>query len=171
MKRSLSVLLFVFLLMISNAALAAPISFTATDFNTYGSTPAPQDTISGSFDYSLDASNFLTLNSFNMTISNKSYLLSEIFIDQPFGENTVLMGDNGAANGISHIGVDDFWFRFDFAAEEVWGLSYTTAEVDGYWSASTYETISAPSAVPEPSTWLLLGTGLAGLAYYRRKKN
>jgi hypothetical protein len=40
-----------------------------------------------------------------------------------------------------------------------------------YWHGFTFGVAAETAPVPEPSTWLLLGTGLAGLAYYRRKKS
>jgi len=163
MKNYLFVSLYIFLFV--GSANAALIQFTATDFTDTQNalTIPPEETVFGEFEYTLDSSNFLTLIAFNMTISNKTYTLTDIFIDQPFGESRVLMGDNGAANFQNALnGTNDFWLNYSFATEQVGYLSYTVAEDIGFWRSGT---LTTTSIVSEPASIVLFGFGLAGMAF------
>lgn len=59
----------------------------------------------------------------------------------------------------------------DFWSDGIgWSDSRNQMLWENIWTSAAQQ-IDPVEPVPEPSTWLLLGTGLAGLAYYRRKKS
>lgn len=66
---------------------AASISFTASNF----SIGAPQTTVNGSFDFSLNSSDVLTLSSFDMTIVDMTYTNGDVLIDQRWAPTRVMM--------------------------------------------------------------------------------
>ena len=43
-------------------------------------------------------------------------------------------------------------------------------EFDGHYADSAFLSVTGPAPVPEPSTMLLLGFGLAGLGFFGRRK-
>lgn len=87
-----------------------------------------------------------------------------------------VLGTNNSTGGI---GKGQFWVKYDIigSAEEftvsfLAGLSGSIAglTVDTIWSPTQIATDTALAAVPEPSTYLLVGLGLVALVWQYRKR-
>lgn len=108
----------------------------------------------------------------SQTISDNQWLFTEITYNSIGYDFSVSYDDYGMApisTGTYNYGIDisgrlsDAAFQFRLADNYSFGQYFQLAEVQLIKSGGH-------SAVPEPSTLFLLGSGLVGLAFYRRKK-
>ena len=171
LKRSLLAILISFFFV--GTALAAPMTWTDTmEFDTYVG-------LWGSTSYSHDITDdgFTPLQDFIYDYSLKIALYDDAgswdFGEVAFISQPGLLGDG--YYDFSYESVDFGWSLAGlFALNLSGGLDVTVSS----WKGDFYLDYSVLTAngfdnapVPEPSTFLLLGAGIAGLAFYRRKKN
>jgi len=173
-----------FLLFSSNSyALTYQVDFTVSDFLNVSSispsTPAPYIPISGSMLFNAASINspIDSLLSVNLAIGSHTYVLSELGF-----ENSSTLAVIGRTI-FSVIGIgenyDDFWLSWNLSTLQPYSFGYTTSDVGGAWvlyeGVAGYEGLSFDSfsiypPIPEPATFILLGSGLAGLFWYGRKR-
>jgi hypothetical protein len=150
-----------------NAAYAIPITFKASNFvDTFSGTSPPQQSVLATFDYSINAVNEFTLNSFSMTILNKVYGLADVAFLQPGNSNLLAIGGPSFGVYTLQYGTNDFALFFYGLNSSFNVLGYTTEGITGYW-ASTETTVI--SSVPEPTSITLLMLALAGVRLNRKR--
>lgn len=158
-------------------ALPYQMDFSFNNFSPLSTSgPVPYDVVSGSIFYDGSTSSSLnSLTSIDLTIGSYTYDISDInFMSSPDGVLTTIGKDYPA--GFSW-GNDDFFLTLRWTDLGRSYFAYSTSDVtNGGWEDRSYSSgsitlssdVQAP--VPEPSTVLLLGSGLAGIALYTRKR-
>ena len=156
------------------AAQAIPITieFTAYGFKDLDLLPPPTDPVSATIIYEADSTigNIHFLTSIDLTIDGYAYTLNDVGYISPFSSNWQLIG--GKLNDLITIyyGTNDFWIVWD--QNTFMPVSFFYASINyrsNAWNTDSF-TITASTPVPEPTTMLLLGSGLIGLVGYGRAK-
>jgi PEP-CTERM motif len=156
---------------------AAPITrtydFSAIEFSAFSGAVPPTDPVTGSvtvtFDAALTSLDF-PVDAITLTIDGHAYSAAEVTADFPFGlGDALLIGATVKTNGELESGTDDFAFVINDASTAAPSLAlfaYTSAgELDSFETTTGAVTLPA-AAVPEPGSWLVLTSGLAGLFGY-----
>ena len=132
---------------------------------------APESQWNGIDDLPVLYSNFANIVAF--TLSTPVFIFG--FEAQPNPVDPILMtaeffdAANNSLGSITREVVGDAGARL-FAASDTTGIARVVFSSDVDWAVGAFRYSTAAAPIPEPSTYMLLGTGLAGLAALRRRR-